>query len=380
MPIALQLFSLYKKVCNLVKRPIGGKQANHPYVYQPIALIFLSIFSVAALGAEKVTSVSEETANTESVTAPPIENIQEQKQQDSSLIKPTILVFYEGNRDSLLNTLVDSLKPQLAAKFEKHEFEFIDLFKYPNKEIESKLKNTQNCVMTLGVPATQKILAYRRPLNHFSLLLPRPLLDKFHHVYGRLGIQVSGIYHEQPIERQIYLAKSLNADIQRVNIFLEQSDKYYLPEYQKSVNQHGLMLNSKILPSTDSPEKHLTQLKNFDYLLITNNLYLYSKSKLASLVLSSFYREIRLIGNLYEHAELGTLASIYTSPTSLSIEASNQFKNDCFQEKMNSPRYAQGFSVAVNKQIATNLNLTQLNENELSRRVSNMEHGKFKHD
>lgn len=287
--------------------------------------------------------------------------------------KDNILIFYQSD-SSEVEKFRQALIPQLNTKMPDHSVSYLDLTNMTKRQLEQSLANSNNCAMGIGPAAIQKLLATRKSLNYFAVQVSRNLLDKLSRIYERLGIYVGGIYEEQPFHRQIYLSKAINPELSDIGILLNQKDKYYLPEYQWLAGQHTLNLNYRILHSSSAPERYLTDIaRNDAYLLITNNSQLYMHSKLAALVLSSFHQQVKLIGNRYQDAKTGTLASIYTSPTTLAIEASSEFKALCEDKEKKLPRYANSFSVYVNQHIANNLNMKNLTENELSTKITRME-------
>lgn len=267
-----------------------------------------------------------------------------------------------------------ALETQLRVKMETRKFEFIDLMGMPKRDLEQIMRNADNCALAIGPEATQKMLAIREPINHFSILTSRNLLDKLHRVYQRLNVNISGIYEEQPLERQVFLARAINSEIENIAIILNQKDKYYLSEYRETAGKLGLGIQYRILKAADSPEKFMGDIADPDtYLMLTNNEQLYDKSKLSAMVLAAYYQQIKLIGNRFENAKTGTLASIYTPTTTLAIEAVSDFAESCDLPKIAPPRYAKSFSVIINQQIANNLNMGQLNANQLSKLITQME-------
>jgi hypothetical protein len=287
-----------------------------------------------------------------------------------------ILIFFQdiGDDQAKFRLL---LEKQLKLKMPGHAFRFVDLSSKEKRDLAVEFQLASHCVMAIGPDATQKMLTLRKPGIYYSLQTSRLLLDKLHRIYKPLNVEVSGIYQEQPLARQIYLAKALSPDLTSIRVLLDQKDKYYLNEYQDLARSQGLSLDYQILRAADSPEKYLgpTETES-DYLLLTNNNQLYMKSKLAALVLTAYYQRIRLIGSRLEDVQTGTLASIYTPLTTLAIEASNDFKDMCQSRQIAPPRYAKSFSVAINRQIAENLGLTNIDANQLSKQITSMDNSR----
>ncbi|MGX5173803.1 hypothetical protein ACUR5C_07255 [Aliikangiella sp. IMCC44653] len=289
-------------------------------------------------------------------------------------------VFYQGSQPELL-TLVKSIEPQLKLKLTGHQVKLINIKELTKKEIESLFNGVNDCAVTIGPIATQKIASIRNKTPLFSLLVSKTQLDQLHHVYARLGVPISGIYHEQPPLRQLLLAKTITPDLNKVALFFDQADKYQLANLKNIASQLNLDLAFQILFSSDPPEKFLSKIvADEGVLLISNNRDIYTESKLAAVVLSAYYRNIKLIGNIFEHSEIGALASIYTATTALSIEASNQISEECQLNQFSPPRYANSFSVVINHKIAESLRLKNNNENEISRQIATAELRELSHE
>ncbi|TQV80296.1 hypothetical protein [Aliikangiella coralliicola] len=310
------------------------------------------------------------------------------------------LLIFHDNMSEVQNQFSQSLQAQLLLKMPDYNYELIDTSSKSRKKIEAHLTQPASCAVTIGAVATQKVLSVRHPVYIFSLYVPRYKLDNLYRIYQKLGIPLSGIYEEQPFTRQMFLAKALNPELNQVNILLGQADKFYLREFQKLASENQLSLNYQILKPADTPEKFLNNVtKPTDFLLILNNAQLFQNSKLTGVVLAAYYQKVNLIGNRIEHAKIGTLASIYTSPNTLAIETTGELKKICEAKinqnnkpegktKSNSgknnrdknqsdsqtkPRFANSFSVIINDQIAQNMQLGNLSSNELSKQVTRME-------
>lgn len=289
-----------------------------------------------------------------------------------------ILVFYQET-DERASVLLKYLETQLTLRMPRFEYQLLDIQQLSQKEIEKYMLSTVTCAISIGKLATQKVLAVRSSVKVFSLYVSRVHLDKFNRVYRKLGVFVSGIYEEQPFERQIYLSKALDPEIEQVGILVNQLDKFYLTDYQRMAKDNKISLNYKILKTSDIPERNIKDVagKN-QVLLISNNEQLFMESKLVGTVLSAYYQQVKLIGNRVSDSKMGALASIYTPPSYLAIEVVNNLIAICKNNETPSPRYSKYFSVAVNNRIADNLNLPNYDTDEITKKISQMEKGNNK--
>ena len=265
-----------------------------------------------------------------------------------------IPVFYQfKGKDSQM--LLEALSSEVIEALPTYQFELFDISRTASTTIEQHIKNSRHCAITIGLAATQQVAAMRSTDKLFSLSLSRLQLDKLHQVYSRLGIFISGIYQEQSFDRQLYLSKALSPELDKVSILLDQSDKFYLPEYQRIANNFDIELDYRILHSADTPQNYLPVItaKN-GYLLISNNQRLYMKAKLAGLVVSSFHQQVNLIGGQINDVKAGAIAGVYTPPYSLAVEAARAIKKLCHQDVNYMPSYATDFNVIINTQLLAN--------------------------
>lgn len=309
-----------------------------------------------------------------------ISNVYGKKQVKSNKAPTTQLnIYYEKHTQNSLN-FIHQLAQQIRQKLPNYQVNMTDIELIPVNEIKKQIPEESNCTVTLGLKATQKVLSMRASAKIFSLHLPRLQLDKLHRVYKELGVFITGIYQEQTFHRQINLSRAINPKIDSISILLNQADKFDLPYYRQIAQASGLKLNYKILQFNDTADKHLTSISAENgFLLVSNNPFLYHKTKLASLILSAYHNQINLIGSQQEDTVVGTLASVYTPQKYLAQQASDEIKQLCQQQRQILPHYANQFAVKVNQQIALNLNsqlagdsLQQVNQ-QLTRQLLEME-------
>jgi len=244
-------------------------------------------------------------------------------------------------------------------------------------ELKTKLNQDISCALTIGTDVTKRVLSTRPEIPLFSINVSKLELDKFHSVYQRLSVFISGIYEEQSLLRQVLLAKAILPDLQAVSVLYNQADKYYLKEDTNQLKGLGMKLNYSLLQNSDSPQKFLADLSPQDnnFLMLSNNRLLFNKSRLAGLVLTANQMKTKIIGSRQVDIAQGAIASVYTPETSLALEALEDIERLCQSEFRPNPRYARNFNVGVNKHIASASasNKQEIEANELYRSIIEQE-------
>jgi hypothetical protein len=294
-------------------------------------------------------------------------------QPNSTTPQPNIVIFYQS-QDQQQVELTKYLQDQLTQQLPNVQFESVDINRLTKKELKTYINHSPLCSVTIGESATKKILSLRSKVKTFALNVSHNQLNKLYRTYKRLGVDITGIYQEQTFIRQMLLAKTLQPNLKKISLLVGQVDKYYLPNLVKIAKQNDITLKFKILQPSDTAESFLNNVANQnEFFIVVNNKQLYSKAKLAGLVLTATRQGIRLIGNLIESTKIGVLASVYTPMTSLAIEASNDITDYCESNLEVKPHYAKDFNISVNHKIAEILKLKNIENERLKQAIINLE-------
>jgi len=133
--------------------------------------------------------------------------------QQPALPSPqSIIIFYQFE-DNQQTKLIESLQAQLTKDRLNIELKTVDINKLTKKELKRNFDGTSICSISIGENTTKKILSLRSKIKTFALNVSRNQLNKLNQIYKRLNIEVSGIYQEQSLSRQILLARALQPEL-----------------------------------------------------------------------------------------------------------------------------------------------------------------------
>ena len=129
-----------------------------------------------------------------------------------------------------------------------------------------------------------------------------------------------------------------------------------------------------ILKDHESIQRAFTKLEiEQGFLIMLNENTHHSKQNTPSLLLTSFKKNIPLIGNKYSDSEIAALASVYTPLAPLVKETVQGVIKMCIAKEFPSPVYSRFFKVRINQSISSYLGLDNLNEETLAKAVSKLE-------
>lgn len=293
--------------------------------------------------------------------------------------KPGVIIFYQKDNKQLQQFL-NILTRQLQEKEPKLTLHLVDTSEHSKYSLNSYLKQLSKsdieniAAFSIGKLATQKALAQRSKIKFIGLHLSRTNLDKFHQVYKRLGVYITGIYLEQSFQRQIYLAQSIQPKMNKTAMFFGQNDRFNLNECQQIITKNKLDFNFRILQANDTPNKHLQYIcKKDSFLFISNNPLVYNAINFKSLTLKAYQSQVAMIGNRINDIQSGALASIYTSQEQMANEAINLIKLILEKKPLEKPHYAKTFDIAINTSISNHLGYINLDTEKLLAQIHLME-------
>jgi ABC-type uncharacterized transport system substrate-binding protein len=182
--------------------------------------------------------------------------------------------------------------------------------------------------------------------------------------------KVSALYRDQPLSRQLQLAKLLLPNLRRVAIIhghrhLPQSNAVL--EYSSALQIHTLDIEDKI----DWP-KYLSQLlQESDVLLAVEDSTIYNSDTIRSILLTTYRHGKFLIGPGRSFVNAGSLASCYTISDQYLKQLTEMVGALLRTRKLPAPQYPRAFRVALNPRVAMSLGLAVQDENTLTARLLN---------
>jgi ABC-type uncharacterized transport system substrate-binding protein len=176
--------------------------------------------------------------------------------------------------------------------------------------------------------------------------------------------KVSALYRDQPLLRQLRLAKLLLPDLQRAAVIyggegpphnlaalqrrsgvtVDAVDIDHKPDWAKALSQ--LMIENDILLGVDDPE-------------------IYNRDTIRSILLTTYRRGKILIGPNRPFVTAGSLASTYTSSEQFLQQLNSMVGEYLQQGRLPPAQYPRFYRIAVNEQVAASLGLNIPDEKTL---------------
>jgi ABC-type uncharacterized transport system substrate-binding protein len=167
--------------------------------------------------------------------------------------------------------------------------------------------------------------------------------------------QISAIYREQPLRRQLRLAKLLLPQLQRVAVIHRAAAA---PDLAGLSRSSGLQVNGATVEPGSHWAKTLSRLLgDNDVLLGIEDNALYNRDTIRSILLTTYRHGKVLIGPNQAFVNAGSLASCYTAPDQFQRQLRVTVEHYLEHRALPPPAYPEHYRIAVNRQVAASLGL-----------------------
>jgi hypothetical protein len=173
-----------------------------------------------------------------------------------------------------------------------------------------------------------------------------------------LPSHLSLLWSDQPLDRQLRLTRLLLPHAKRVGVLYDSHSEFLLKELHQAAHSLGLEVVTERWDNTNDSRPLQTLLKNSDVLLGLDDPDLYNPKTAKNLLLSSYARQMALIGPNPGFVKAGSLASTYSDQSDW-LEILNELLD---RPPTTWPRahYPQHFKVLSNPQVARSLGIEQM--------------------
>ncbi|QAY89276.1 ABC transporter substrate-binding protein [Pseudomonas sp. ACM7] len=193
-----------------------------------------------------------------------------------------------------------------------------------------------------------------------TLVLRISRLQARQHLGASLPPRLSLLWSDPPLDRQLRLTRLLLPQAKRVGVLFDSHSEFLLKELHQAAHSLGLEVVTERWDNTNDSRPLQTLLKNSDVLLGLDDPDLYNPKTAKNLLLSSYARQLALIGPNAGFVRAGSLASTYSDQSDwLAMLDELLDRPPATWPRMH---YPQRFKVLSNPQVARSLGIEQMNE------------------
>ncbi len=270
----------------------------------------------------------------------------------------TPIIAHGANDLRVLVVLSENVTPYqtFASSFRENLSENIQVSVLDRAELFADSEQKVDLIVTVGIKAadwvsgktTIPVLAAMIPSNKYAELMSRM-------PHAR---QVSAIYVDQPWTRQADLIVAALPNKKTIGLLYSTESLLDLATMRKVFVEHGLNLVAKQFKSRDSLFSDLKEvLDHSDILLAISDNTIYSNNNFRNILLTSYQKNIPLVGLSQAYVNAGALCAIFSSPQQLAEQARIAVHDFALTKHLPAPQFPASFSIAVNPDVTRSLGL-----------------------
>ena len=193
-----------------------------------------------------------------------------------------------------------------------------------------------------------------------TLVLRISRLQARQHLGENLPPYLSLLWSDPPLERQLRLTQILLPQVKRIGVLYDNHSEFLLKELRRAAHPLGFEVVSQRWDNTHDSRPLQELLNKSDVLLGLDDPDLYNPKTAKNLLLSSYSRQLALIGPNAGFVRAGSLASTYSDQSDWLAVLDDLLD----QPPSTWPRthYPPRFKVSSNPQVARSLGIEQINE------------------
>lgn len=171
--------------------------------------------------------------------------------------------------------------------------------------------------------------------------------------------RLSAIYLDQPLTRQMLLAKMLKPRMQTIGTVLGPGSDRQASHFTSAANILGLTPLIGRLEDSENPVRELTPvIEESDVFLPLPDSSVFNRASAKWILYLTLRNRIPLIGFSASYAYAGAVVAVHSNVEQIAQQAMNILNHRVLGDALPAPAYPDDFSITVNETAARNLGLT----------------------
>lgn len=213
--------------------------------------------------------------------------------------------------------------------------------------------------VTFGKEATEHALDRCSKCNVFALATPKDDLDALSRAPDSTD-RLSGIYREQPLERQLRVVRSTLPTLNTLGVLLRPEQESMHASIRRIAKSSGLQVRIHAFTGEVKPSAAIQNLAmESNAVLATPDAAIYNKDTMFGILLTSFKSGVPIVGYASEHHDAGALLSIYSTPEDMGKDLADLVSESERTGARYSPviRFSKYYHVTTNEHVAKSLGI-----------------------
>lgn len=210
--------------------------------------------------------------------------------------------------------------------------------------------------IAVGMKAASELASKDVPT--LNVLVPRADYDKLQHIQTQHSKLHSAVFLDQPMERQLALLLAALPDTRHVGV-LYFSPPPELPNLRRLLADKKILLHGRTIAEGQSLNDALENVLNeSEVLFVLPDAEIYNAGTIRNILLTSYRKQVPLIGISQAYVKAGALCAIYSTPAQIATQTAEAVRLFAESGTLPSSQYPKEFEVSVNVQVARSLDLS----------------------
>lgn len=207
-------------------------------------------------------------------------------------------------------------------------------------------------VIAVGMKAMQSAVT-RNPPALLGVMIPKQSYESF---LEQRPKSISAIYLDQPNDRQLDFIQTALPSAKKIGMLHSPGMAAPIVNWKKSIAARGMSLRVLPVSSNDQLYQELdTVLEDIDLLLVTPDSLIYNGNSIRNILLTSYRRNVPIIGISRAYVKAGALCAIFSSPEELASQAVEVIAAFEKNRLLPAPMYSSAFTIDINREVARSL-------------------------
>lgn len=231
-------------------------------------------------------------------------------------------------------------------------------------------------IIALGTEACGQLARGQFSAPVLCTLLPRASFERVLRESGRrAGANFSALYLNQPVTRQLDLARLALPQARRVGVLWGPDSLTGEALLESAAQARGLtVVGVSVRPDVPMFNSLKKILDEADLLLALADPHVYNSSSIQNILLASFRAQVPMLAFSPAYVRAGALIGLYSTPSQIGQQAGALARGLLQGQALGAPQYPAQFEVGVNEHVARSLGLT-LDAASLTERLRRLERG-----
>lgn len=218
-------------------------------------------------------------------------------------------------------------------------------------------------IISIGSKATEFAMQYGADNSRIlSTFIPssqfQRLAKKHAFRLSEKNISVTAVYLDQPMSRQLQLAKLINPKLKRLGLTLGPDSAKRLPELERSAKEINISLNYETLTLSDNPIQRIQPIMDSsDLFLVVPDPNTFNKTTAKWLLYMSLRSKVPLIAFSHNYVKAGAIAACITTSEDIGRYTAEQL-HLIVGGTIPPPTYSPYFKIVTNPKTARQLGLS----------------------